>query len=322
MAVFVVATLVSAPTMSRAGDYHTKEDNTLLCNQCHTMHYSEQHTYEGLPTGSGEVPLTGGPNVNLLRQPKTELCLACHDGQTFAPDVVGANTNTYTRGAGPLTDGGLDYPNTSGHSLGDTAVSPYGTWNGNLAEGLMCTHCHETHGNQYYRNLVTDPGNSTGITVSHMTGDNIQYDNLEDPKPSIQQLSKTPMATHYGLGNIKYRQNSTTFGETSYGLSHWCVGCHDSYGLEHPNNHSLPDPSVMQGRSASPWFGTLQSRVPVISPSDTIPGTDLDSDNMPFCGTCHKAHGSNHPNGELWDDASTIAPEDGALMDDTCVQCH
>ena len=73
---------------------------------------------------------------------------------------------------------------------------------------------------------------------------------------------------------------------------------------------------------ASRWFSALASRVPVVSPSGVIPGTGLGSDNEVFCGSCHKAHGSPHRYGLIWDNPDTAEPEDGSAQMETCQQCH
>jgi predicted CXXCH cytochrome family protein len=73
---------------------------------------------------------------------------------------------------------------------------------------------------------------------------------------------------------------------------------------------------------ASHWFSSLGSRVPVVSPSGTIPGTGGTSDNQVFCGSCHKAHGSSHRAGLIFDDETTAIPEDGTSLVQTCQQCH
>jgi hypothetical protein len=80
--------ILSAAGAVRAGDHH--RDDTLSCADCHVMHYSQSHGYA--PDGSGTflVP-ADGPHEYLLRDDVNDLCLACHDDSTLAPDVLGAN---------------------------------------------------------------------------------------------------------------------------------------------------------------------------------------------------------------------------------------
>src|SRR5215510_9516074 len=121
MAVCAAVSLVASQGF--AGDYHFGVD--LICSDCHVMHYSQSHGTN--PDGSGLfTPLAGGPHEFLLRNDINDLCLSCHEGQTFAPDVFETNTNSYVRQAGALNmvGGSADYPPTTGHTLGSTAVAP------------------------------------------------------------------------------------------------------------------------------------------------------------------------------------------------------
>src|SRR5512132_2573089 len=60
-----------------AGDYHVGA--TLVCGDCHVMH----GVHDGsAATTTGHAALLKGADVN-------EACLTCHDGQAWAPDVIG-----------------------------------------------------------------------------------------------------------------------------------------------------------------------------------------------------------------------------------------
>jgi hypothetical protein len=162
---------------------------------------------------------------------------------------------------------------------------------------------------------------------------------------AVQQKFGTPMLSHYAVDNILYRQ--TQVGTTDFGLSEWCSGCHGDYhgggGLGNMGGSTAGDPnagspwlrhptrgvSMAQGvtnKRIDPghWFDTtsVKSRVPVVSPSGVVPGSSAGSDNQVFCGSCHKAHGSNHWAGLIYDNETTSVPEDGASLMQTCQQCH
>src|SRR4030043_362177 len=120
-----MAFVVLGTGLALAGEYHA--GNTNFCADCHTMHFSMQHGFSGGTVTSGPGTQGGnwlsatGPNQFLLKAPPNELCLACHDGQIFAPDVLGANTNaspTQGRRAGALNDVALGAPNDTwkGHT--------------------------------------------------------------------------------------------------------------------------------------------------------------------------------------------------------------
>ncbi len=104
-------------------------------------------------------------------------------------------------------------------------------------------------------------------------------------------------------------------GDTNQiGISPW---------LRHPTRDvTMAQANVNQHVDKNHWFGGLGSRVPVVSPSGVLPGTSAGSDNEVFCGTCHKAHGSAHRYGLIWDNAAIVQPEDGTAVMDTCQQCH
>src|SRR6266496_4390644 len=88
-AVLAICTLALAPATVRAGDYHS--GTSLICSDCHVAHGSQGHVYQ---TGDPFAPsvAAGAPYKFLLRDEDNNLCLSCHDGKTWAPDVFGSNT--------------------------------------------------------------------------------------------------------------------------------------------------------------------------------------------------------------------------------------
>ena len=322
--------LASGPPV-HAGDFHTA--GSLVCSDCHVMHYSETHLPSGAP-GPDPLLAPGGPFPYLLKSGQGQLCLACHDGRVDIPDVRGAHAGNYVRAAGQLNALG-DGPavEVTGHTIGSGATAPGGRWQN---PGLQCRHCHATHGNAYYRNLVPNPGTATGKYVTYLTA------GTYSGTVAVQQLTGTPMASHYAAANILYRQSAA--GTTDLGLSEWCGGCHgDFHGpggaanmggsasgdtgaapwLRHPTRDvTMAEAATNRRVSATHWFSVLASRVPVVSPSGNVPGSAGGSDNEVFCGSCHKAHGSTNRKGLIFDDEATPTPEDGTQQRHTCQQCH
>ena len=316
-------------SLALAGDFHTT--TSLVCSDCHVMHYSETHTFTGAATPD-PLLAPGGPFPRLLKNSQSQLCLACHDGKIDAPDVRGSNTGIFIRAAGQLTVSG-DGNEGTGHTIGSAAAPPGGTWSN---PGFQCIHCHDKHGNGYYRNLLPNPGTSTGKTVTYMTG------SAYTGTAAIQQLAKTPLSTHYAASNILYRQSQAS--STNFGLSEWCGGCHGDFhgaggasniggspsgdtGISRWLRHPTRDVTMAEGVAnrhvdTTHWFSSLLSRVPVVSPNGTIPGTASGSDNEVFCGSCHKAHGSQHLIGLIFDNETTVTAEDGTSLNQTCQQCH
>lgn len=327
----VILFLFLVEPQTHAGDFHSA--SSLACSDCHVIHYSETHLLSGA-TGPDPLLAPGGPFQSLLKASQAQLCLACHDGRTDVPDVRGAHAGGYVRAAGQLSvlgDGAA--VEGTGHTMGSTATPPGGSWTN---PGLACQHCHATHGNAYYRNLMPNPGTGAGKYVTYLTG------TTYTGTAAIQQRTSTPMASHYAVSNILYRQSKV--GTTDFGLSEWCAGCHgDFHGAGGAANmggspsgdtgptpwlrHPTRDITMAQGVTnkhvnASHWFAALSSRVSVVSPSGTVPGTAGTSDNQVFCGSCHKAHGSTVRKGLIFDDDATAAAEDGTLLRHTCQQCH
>lgn len=312
-----------------AGDFHSS--GSLVCSDCHVVHYSETHLYGGEP-GPDPILAPGGPFRYLLKNTRSQICLACHDRRVDTPDVRGTNTSAYVRAAGQLNVEG-DGVEGTGHTMGSTSPPPGGTWTN---PGLQCQHCHATHGNGYYRNLLPNPGTASGKFVTYVAG------SAYAGNSAIQQLTDTPLAVHYAVSNIKYRQSQV--GVTDFGLSEWCSGCHGDFhgiggapnkggspggdtGLSPWLRHPTRDLTMAEGVAnehvdAGHWFSALATRVPVVSPSGSIPGTATDSDNEVFCGSCHKAHGSANRKGLIFDDETTANPEDGTSLVQTCQQCH
>jgi hypothetical protein len=146
---------------------------TLICSDCHVMHASMQHNYSGGAGEEGPVasfPWSTTPTPYLLKRSSSlELCLACHDGRTGIPDVVGEDANGGTeRAAGRF--GGPEATNHSGHNLGadpgDLCVRCH--FGGVPPEArVTCTDCHNPHGNPSYRNLwwASAPGSEPPIVA-------------------------------------------------------------------------------------------------------------------------------------------------------------
>ena len=159
---------------------------------------------------------------------------------------------------------------------------------------------------------------------------------------AIQEIEVEPVSSQYSEDNIRYRRSEA--GDDQYGLSEWCGGCHgDFHGsggspnmgggpggdvgtghewLRHPTRDvTMSEASSNDRLGTDNWFQQLASRVPVVSPSD-IPGSENNSDNEVFCGACHKAHGSSHPDMLIFDRDGTSGTGDGTRMVETCTECH
>jgi hypothetical protein len=336
------------PLAAMAGDYHRASG--LVCADCHTMHFSQQHGYgtgAASDNPAGFTPLGGaGPHAYLLRNEVNELCMTCHDNQTFAPDVVGANANTYVRLAGNLnlhTDALAEQQ--TGHTLGSTDVAPGSnpTWSMPTV-GLECTNCHFPHGGENYRNLAGNQGNYSALGRTHSkvlynagTAPNYAGSFPNDLTKDVYQRDGNldQLATHYGWSNVDYNEPATTaFNESAY--AYWCKGCHTEFHgavggtevggtggeawLRHPS--AVANIGAMGGgHSSYSRYSGLTNHVKTMSASGVWPATD----NTPSCFSCHKSHGNENAFGLIYMSGTgsiTENGDNGTTVKEMCRQCH
>jgi hypothetical protein len=336
-AVSLFAFLVLA-LAAQAGEYHYGD--TLFCADCHTMHFSMAHRFGGPDPVSVTAAPDGdwipgvGPNDYLLKAPSpNDLCKQCHDGTTFAPDVVGDHSNNYVRQAGALTTGTAPYENFKGHTLGVRARPPGGFSN----ITLECITCHDYHGNPSYRNVdeltYAKGTNDTTKDIflrSHVLGD---------------------LANNYSIDNVDFNepnQSSSQFGD-------FCRSCHFQF-------HGSAGDSNMGGAGGTQWrrhptadaniggitlddqhsslarFASRPYRVKVMSPTGNwgtqgIAWTAPPADLTPTCVSCHKSHGNENtfaliflagsgPVDEQGDPEGNAAVGGYQRERTLCAQCH
>jgi hypothetical protein len=338
----VMATAGSA----QAGFFHFND--TLNCEDCHTMHFSQQHGNN--PAGTGIVaPLgTGGPFAGLLRDDINELCLTCHDGQTFAPDVLEDNNNTAAGGprqAGALNKVGGNgiYPPPTGHTLGSTDTAPGGTWSDTSSHGLNCANCHAAHGGGLavadpYRNLGgfgTAVGPSTQVSFA--------------PGSSNTDLTVDVFVnTSSGVTLNKYQQQNVTYNEPNTAdsaIAAFCKGCHTDFhgavgdattigGTGTPPTAFIRHPAagvdigaIGGGHSSLSVFTNYTNQVQVMSPTGQAAGAYDGSDTglTPTCISCHKGHGNQNAFGLIYIAGTGTVDEEGdsgTSVRDLCNQCH
>jgi hypothetical protein len=246
--------LLILPWAGFTGMHHT--GGTLLCYDCHTMHFSETQGFSSTdPYGTGspiQFPLTpGGPYPYLMRQPQNSICLSCHDGQSSAPDVLGTNVNASPNGgreAGALNDQavGAPYETWKGHTLYSTAIPPgynpsligLSNWYDGMTWGLKCIHCHEFHGSPLpYRNLGPTALGPSVVSfqptyVINTTNDSTKdvWINIPSPYTSGSGNAAT-FNPYYASANISFNRIDGTTGslKTSNKLDSFCAICHASF---------------------------------------------------------------------------------------------
>jgi len=319
------------------------------------MHYSQQHGYN--PNGGGQwTPLTpGGPYHFLLRAEVNDLCLTCHDGSPFAPDVFEANTNTYVRqggGLNNLTSAGPYWP-ADGHTLNSTDVAPGSNPAWNNPDGLECTDCHSAHGGNAggnsYRNLG-GYGTAVGsaLAIPYSRGDVDGANNPADSTWVWEQISSGTSAAHYGPGALIFNEPD----QTTSSYANFCKGCHTDFhgdiggpeigGVGDPAEEFVRHPAaganigaVGGGHSRLSTFVGHGNQLQVMSPTGAGPAgnyTATDADLTPSCFTCHKGHGNQNSfglifmsgNGTVTEQGDTGPGYDGGSPNyrDMCKQCH
>jgi len=328
-----------------AGDYHT--GTTLVCGQCHTMHYSISHDLHGEIMG----PLgPGGPFQYLLKDQVNNLCLTCHDGTTMWPDVLEANTGSDVRQAGGLNRASSvsPYEPWKGHTLEATTPAPGGTWTPG-GEGLKCTDCHTPHGEiaTQYRNLwnTQEPGDKfyeKSVTYAVTTND-LSKDVFERSRATFGTGCMLCHDVHgggyYNVSNIDFNEPD----ETKSAMGDWCKSCHTNMhgsggapnmgGWSGGDNGSHPwlrhptcDVNIGQNSAENSSLVQFQShtnRVKVMSHSGNWgSGADVSS----TCISCHKGHGNQNAFGLIYMSGTGTLTEQGdtggTQARDLCGQCH
>jgi hypothetical protein len=353
---FVAILAISAT----AGDYHSGA--SLNCAECHVMHFSESHGLTDDGAGSNVALGAGGPFHYLLRNHVNELCLTCHDGNAWAPDVLGATTGGLTpngRLGGALNKAGAavtGYHESDGHSLdfmgaapGQTGATATAAWTN--TDGLDCTDCHTQHGRKagsgatatsIYRNLSW-PGSAAAGYMSYAIGTNDLTKDVYERFPAS-----------YDVADVDFNEPVATASD--YAL--FCSKCHGDF---HGNAVSTNMRNQAASNVAAEWlrhpvanadiglaggggsrmssFGAREYRVKTMSASGSwgTQGTALGittgvGDFTPSCMTCHKAHGTKNAYGLIFPDYSygmvdslmTPITEDGGGSDymGLCRQCH
>jgi hypothetical protein len=339
----LVLGLLAMAVPSFAGDFHSGIN--LICSDCHVMHASQSHGYN--PNGSGTfTPLGAAPVEFLLRNDINDLCLSCHDGQAWAPDVMEAHSNGYVRQAGALNVVGGNglYPPATGHTLGSTEVAPGSSPAWSNPAGLQCTDCHAAHGraatgtpaNGGYRNLF----GPVGVSVSYSRGDVEVTNDLT--RWVFEDASSGVSANHYGYDHMTFNEPDATKSQ----YAQFCKSCHTNFhgdvggveiggvpitnGYEEFVRHPASTANIGAlggGHSSLSRFAGKTNQLQVMSPTGVRAGsyTATNTDLTASCMSCHKGHGNQNAFGLIYMLGTGTVTEQGDTGTDArnmCRQCH
>jgi hypothetical protein len=339
----VAAGLLAMTTVSWAGDYHYGVN--LVCSDCHVMHFSQTHGYNANGGGINTPLGAGGPYEYLLRNDINDLCLSCHDGQAFAPDVFEAHSNGYVRQAGALNEegGNGSYPPPTGHTLNSTATAPGSSPAWSNADGLNCADCHAVHGRTSPSSLAAPGGyrnlfGPVGVSLTYSRGDVEGSNDLT--KWVFEDGSSGVSANHYGYNHLTFNEPDVT--KSKYG--DFCKQCHTNFhgdvggveigGVGSPAEEFHRHPAstanigaVGGGHSSLSRFAGKTNQVQVMSPTGVRAGayTAANTDLSPSCMSCHKGHGNQNAFGLVYMlGTGTVTEEGDAGVDarNLCRQCH
>lgn len=310
------------------GEYHNAEQGS--CSDCHSAHASMR----------GE---SWTPAAHLLKNPggQVPLCMSCHDGTNpQAPDIVSSGTaasptsfvstlytSKYGSSAGFFQSDYLVTANPCGHDMAPSSesIAPLSTTY-RKPGGLVCTDCHDSHGNGNYRNLISDPNPAHPGSYPIIIGTNVKETtavNAQSPNP----------AAAYDTANVSFSVQSN--------ITAWCADCHDklaqnstasstAHFRSHPSDVAIGGIGAhtdvanwMSGANdgnsgfgldvgdSAPGIPRLRHGSPSLSNSAASSGDTV------FCLSCHKAHGSQYKYGLVWP-----LHQGGTDGISGCQQCH
>ena len=176
-------------------------------------------------------PGAGGPFEHLLRDEVNNLCLSCHDGGGFAPDVLGAAGAAGTvRLGGYLNRLGVEGLAATGHTLDSLEEAPGSdpVWkpedeNG-AGKGLNCINCHHQHGYGRWVQLVPQPEDEPGqprVPSELWSRTTTRPSRRNDLTKDVYERA----AGSYDESDVDWNEPDPTNSK----IGTWCMGCHTNF---------------------------------------------------------------------------------------------
>jgi hypothetical protein len=330
-----------------AGDYH--QSTTLRCSQCHTMHASRTHAFNGEASGSNlwELPTPGDAHDKLLvKAGVNETCLACHDAKPQYPDVLG-DLNAFSDTQGQRSAGFLSRTNiatvgthTTGHTL-DSGLTPpgyTGSWDPGY-DGFHCGNCHSVHGSPAYRNL----GQTMYMGSVDMPKDNSNpffgvgpnYNKLENgARAAYDNATQDVYITN--ATQRSYKATEVKFGAGTGGMNQYCAVCHGDFhganntqalnttdSIRHPTTGVFANSAGTDFAHTTALQTALTKTVDAATAGIVRPAWKGTEQYEAACLSCHKGHGNKVgyaliiPGDNVQSDTGDFESGDGATAVDS-----
>lgn len=315
------------------------------CANCHTMHNSQ----------NGATVAVGGAGAALT----VSDCVGCHSSTTSATIIdLGESRipivyNT-VEPAKPLAGGNFYWVVNSGNEYGHNVLGIAGKDGALLsgAPGGVIGGCEDSCHVSLAIEQTDDPDFGSGCEGCHLRPGH----HADDTGPVIDSaaegwyrfLSGHYSGKNYGVAGVEDDdwQFETTVKHNEYlgqpgdhtdigrfakiganTMTAYCCGCHGNFHIQengtwvrHPSDAVLPAGGEYQ------YYTAYNPLVPVARPGLTgfdgtstsvTPGTD-----MVMCLSCHRPHGSPHPDILRWDYTAMNAGTTGVAAGTGCFVCH
>lgn len=288
-------------------------------------------------------------------------------GVTLASGQINPSGGNFCSGGTDLSNPPCN-DTTTNHTIGLANIIPPG---GSVTfSEFTCVNCHNPHGTKNYRNLRGGAGVTDSYGGVDFSNVNASYrmlstatcsDGTAGPCYVENDGSVSPPTgvAKYETNNVKFRKSPTN--SATDGIQAFCKKCHTLFhGAAGELSGGLP--TVGGAEPATPWVRhpTLNTNISTAASATNLHadlscwttgttvggcaeafttwnrvidpnGTVHDGDEIPFCLTCHRAHGSTRHSNLIYGGAALSTKGDldltevgwsNKMMRSTCNQCH
>ncbi len=325
------------------------------CGNCHTMHNSQNgssmvHAGENAGWNADGDLVGGSANDSATSNLLVSDCVGCHSSTTDSTIVQLGGNNipiVYNLNGYPMKPlaGGNFYQVSLGETFDGYGHNVYGISaidsNLSMAPGNnKCigfnSSCHQTlavapNGENWDRggcrgchyNVYHHENNNHYRFLNSHKGDSAYVEGVEDAHWEHSDFG----GQNYYKGvehNANDGANHTLMN--THSISSYCGGCHNDFHrndgadnaiwLRHPTDYALP----LDGEYAAYNPVTDYSMEAPVAWVD--PETPVREEAIVMCLSCHRVHGSEHPDILRWDYDTMISGDAGDYADTGCFVCH